>query len=109
MDVLPIGEPNRQQTSGTILGGDLTAVSFFQSCRHGALQATEYHWLRLTDRRPPASRSYKLAKTIVHGLLVLMICPLGVSAPVDWLTANCTIVSVSFSSGGPKPSSALAA
>src|SRR5690242_7350086 len=57
----------------------------------------------------PASCSYKLAKTIVHGLFVLMTCPVGVSAPVDWLSANCTIVSVFFSSGGPKPSSALAA
>ena len=57
----------------------------------------------------PASRAYTLAKTIVHGLLVLMVWPVGVSVPVAWLTVNCTIVSVFFSSGGPKPSSALAA
>jgi len=57
----------------------------------------------------PASRTYTLAKTIVHGLLVLMVWPVDVSVPVAWLTVNCTIVSVFFSSGGPKPSSALAA
>jgi hypothetical protein len=57
----------------------------------------------------PASRAYALAKTIVHGLLVLMVWPVGVSVPVAWSTVNCTIVSVFFSSGGPKPSSAFAA
>jgi hypothetical protein len=57
----------------------------------------------------PASRAYALAKTIVHGLLVLMVWPVGASVPVAWLTVNCTIVSVFFSSGGPKASSALAA
>jgi hypothetical protein len=57
----------------------------------------------------PGRRAYALAKTIVHGLLVFMVWPVGVSVPVAWLTVNCTIVSVFFSSGGPKPSSALAA
>jgi hypothetical protein len=53
------------------------------------------------------SRSYTLTKTIVHGLLVLVIWRVAVSIPFAWLILNGTIVSVFCSV--VKPSSALAA
>jgi len=39
-------------------------------------------------------KGYALAKTIVHGLLVLITWPVGVSMPFAWLILNGTIVSV---------------
>src|SRR5260370_42140557 len=50
---------------------------------------------------------YTLAKTIVHGPLVLMTWPVGISVPFAWLTLYDTIASVFCCS--LKPSSALAA
>jgi hypothetical protein len=59
-------------------------------------------WAQASDRSAP-----HLPQSI--DVLVLMVWPVGGSVPVAWLTVNCAIVSVFFSSGGPKPSSALAA
>ena len=39
-------------------------------------------------------KGYALAKTMVHGLLVLITWPVGVSMPFAWLILNGTIVSV---------------
>ena len=39
-------------------------------------------------------KGYTPAKTIVHGLVVLITWPVGVSMPFAWLILNGTIVSV---------------
>ena len=62
--------------------------------------------LRAT-RRKDCAACYTPAKTIVHGLLVLMIRPVGVNIPFAWSIPNGTIVSVFCCS--LNPSSAFAA
>jgi hypothetical protein len=91
-----------------ILGGDLTAISFSPSRRYGALQATRDHRLRFPagEPRKPQLHAAEDDRARAVGFNDL---PGRRQRPVDWLTANCTIVSVFFSSGGPKPSSASAA
>jgi hypothetical protein len=81
---------------GSLGRGPVGGVFFFRHPHYGAAGCPTNRAAVVGQERALKlrSRSYRLTKAIVHGLLVLITWPAGVSIPFAWLILNGTIASV---------------